>query len=96
MNLEELIPADKICLQYQVERTFIHSLGENGLIEIISVEEKQYVHCKHLRNLEKMMRLHRDLHINVEGLQAVEHLLNQISKLKKQNIQLKNRLGLYE
>ncbi|MDT0642023.1 chaperone modulator CbpM [Zunongwangia sp. F363] len=96
MNLEELIPAEKICTQYQVEHTFIHSLHESGLIEVVTVEETQYVHCDHLRNFEKMMRLHRDLHINIEGLQAVQQLLEQVQQLQKQNRKLRNRLNLYE
>lgn len=43
-----------------------------------------------------MIRLSRDLKINLEGLEAIHHLLGQIEKLQKDNRRLRNRLGLYE
>lgn len=96
MISDDLIPAEEICSLYKVERTFISSLYESGLIEIVTVERKEYLPCDHLRNFEKMMRLHKDLNINVEGLEAIHHLLDQVQKLQKQNVRLRNRLSLYE
>ncbi|SDS44407.1 chaperone modulator CbpM [Gramella sp. MAR_2010_147] len=96
MNKEDLIPAEEICVRYKVERQFVSSLYDSGIIEVITIEETEYVHCDHLANFEKMMRLHNELNINLEGLEAIDHLLKQIQKLQKDNLQLKNRLGLYE
>jgi len=96
MKNEELIPADEICVRYQVERQFVSSLYESGIIEIVTVQETEYIHCDHLADFEKMMRLHKELDINLEGLEAINHLLKQIQDLQKDNIRLRNRLGLYE
>jgi hypothetical protein len=96
MNLEDLIPTDEICTRYKVERTFVSSLYESGLIQIITVEETQYVHCDEISAFERLRRLHYELDINLEGLEAIQHLLGQVKKLQKQNRELKNRLGLYE
>ena len=96
MRNENLIPAEEICVRYKVERHFVNSLYESGIIEIITVEETEYIHCDHLGEFEKMMRLHKDLDINLEGLEAISHLLRQIRDLQKDNRQLRNRLGLYE
>ncbi|SDR96621.1 chaperone modulator CbpM [Christiangramia echinicola] len=96
MRNEELIPADEICVRYQVERQFVSSLYESGIIEIVTVQETEYIHCDHLAEFEKMMRLHKELDINLEGLEAINHLLKQIQDLQKDNVRLKNRLGLYE
>ena len=96
MRTEDLIPADEICIKYKVERQFIRSLNDNGIIELVTVEEIEYLPFNHLTNFEKMMRLHRDLEINMEGISAIHHLLDQLHKLKKDNRKLKNRLGLYE
>lgn len=96
MRNEDLIPAEEICVRYKVERQFVSSLYESGIIEIITVSETEYIHCDHLAAFEKMMRLHRELNINLEGLEAIDHLLKKINKLQKDNVQLKNRLGLYE
>lgn len=96
MNLKDLITTEELCVRYQVERTFIHSLSESGLIEVVRVEQKEYVHCDNLGEFEKMHRLHYDLNINLEGLEAIQHLLKQVKQLQKDNRRLRNRLDLFE
>ena len=96
MRIEDLVTTDEICAKYKVENTFISNLHESGLIEIVTVEQTQYIHCDKMAELERFMRLHYDLNINLEGLEAISHLLKQLQKLQKKNQELKNRLGLYE
>tara|TARA_R100000935_G_C2827711_1_gene163268 strand:- start:311 stop:601 length:291 start_codon:yes stop_codon:yes gene_type:complete len=96
MNLEELIATEELCERYKVEHTFIRSLSESGLIEIITIEQREYVHCDRMAEFEKMRRLHYDLEINLEGIEAVTHLLDQLRELQKTNRRLQNRLNLYE
>lgn len=96
MNLEDLITTEELCVRYHVERTFIQSLSESGLIEVIRVEQKEYVHCDKIGQFEKMHRLHYDLNINLEGLEAIQHLLKQVKQLQKDNRRLRNRLDLFE
>ena len=96
MKLEELIATEELCERYSVEHTFIRSLYNSGLIEVITVEKREYVHCNKMADFEKLMRLHYELDINLEGLEAIKHLLDRVNELKDQNIALKNRLGLYE
>lgn len=96
MNLNDLIEIDELCIRYEVEHTFIRSLSESGLIEVISLEQKEYVHCDKLTEFEKMHRLYYDLDINLEGLEAIQHLLKKLKELQKTNLQLQNRLNRYE
>lgn len=96
MNLEDFITTEEICTRYQVEHTFISSLHESGLMHIVIVEKTEYVPLEEVSEFEKLRRLHYDLNINLEGLEAIQHLLEQVKKLQKQNLQLRNRLNLYE
>lgn len=96
MKLEELIDTEELCERYRVEHTFIKSLYNSGLIEVIKIEKREYVRCDEMAEFEKLMRLHYDLEINLEGLEAIKHLLDRINELKNQNLALRNRLGLYE
>lgn len=96
MNLEDLIPTEEICTRYKVEHTFINSLHESGLMHIITIEKTNYVPLEEVGEFEKLRRLHYDLEINLEGLEAIHHLLQQVKKLQEQNRQLRNRLNLYE
>ena len=96
MNLEELIATDEICVLYHVEHAFINHLNESGLIEVISVEQKKYIHCDRISEFEKLRRLHYDLKINIEGIETIQHLLHKVKELQKENIKLRNRLNLFE
>jgi hypothetical protein len=96
MENEELIPLEVFCIQYQIEISFIQSLSEYGLIEIVAMEEKEYLHQEHIRDLERMIRLHYDLDINIEGIEAIAHLLQRVDHLQGEVNTLKNKLRFYE
>ena len=96
MNLEDLIATEELCIRYNVEHSFIRSLFESGLIEIVTIEQQEYVPFDMVAEFEKMHRLHYELDINLEGLEAIKHLLEQLKKLQAENLELKNRLNLYE
>jgi len=96
MNLDELIATEEICERYSVEHTFIRSLDNSGLLEVITIEKREYVHCDKMAEFEKILRLHNELEINLEGIEAIKHLLDKLSNLKDENMALRNRLGLYE
>lgn len=96
MDLKEYIPITEFCQAHHVEYAFIHSLNEHGLLEIIIIEEDEYVTKEQLRDLEKIMRLYYDLEINLPGIDAINHLLGKVSELQHEVRILRNRLKLYE
>lgn len=93
---EHLISTDEFCSHYKVEYSFIHSLHEHGLIEITTVDERSFVDHDNLKNIEKLVRLHYDLDINLEGIEAITWLLNRVKNMQDEIISLKNRLSMYE
>jgi hypothetical protein len=96
MATEQLITIQQFCTYYDVEVSFIDALNEHGLIEIISTEEARYIDQEKIRMLEKMINLHYDLDINIEGIDAISHLLDRVSQLQRELNALKNRLMIYE
>lgn len=96
MNNEQLIPVQQICIYHEVEYGFIHTLHEHGLIVMTTQGNEQYIAREQMPHLERMIRLHYDLDINVEGLDAIMHLLEQMDAMKHEMNTLKNRLLLYE
>jgi chaperone modulatory protein CbpM len=93
---ENLIPVDEFCIHHDIEITFIHSLQEFGLIEISAIKKKYFIDENQLRDLEKMIRLHADLNINSEGIDAISHLLRQLNDMQNEITLLKNKLRIYE
>jgi chaperone modulatory protein CbpM len=96
MQSNPLIPADQFCTQHNIELSFISTLHENGLIEIVTVEQTQFIPEAHLPELEKLIRLHYELDINLEGIEAITYLLQRVERLQNELKAIKNRLRLYE
>lgn len=95
MQPENLIPADVFCAHHHIEVSFIQSLQEYGLLEITTVEGKRFISEEQLNEAEKLKRLHYDMHINMEGLDAIRNLLHQMQHLQQEMMNLKNHLRLY-
>jgi len=96
MTNEEMVAAHEFCISHNVEISFLYSLSEAGLLEITTVEQAVFIKQDHLPELEKLVRLHYDLDINLEGIEAIHHLLQQIRTMQEEIKAVKNRLSLYE
>ena len=96
MEKGDLIRAEEFCNHYQVEFGFISALESSGLIEITTIEETGYIPQSQLPELEKLTRLRYDLDINLEGIEAIAHLLNRNKSLQERIRGLEERLRLYE
>ncbi len=96
MSQENFIPLHKICELYKVEMSFFNSLSEIGLIKIITIEKSNYIHQDKITDIEKMIRMHLDLDINIEGIDIAFNLLQKIGELENELNTVKNRLRIYE
>jgi len=96
MENEGLIPVEQLCSSYNIEHTFINSLRDYGLIELIIVEGRYCLLNEQLRDLEKIIRLHYELDINLEGIDAISHLLKRVDEMQTELSAVRNRLRLYE
>lgn len=96
MNTENFIPINTLCQHYKVEIKFFHNLNENGLIDIQLVDDIQYIHKDSIYEIEKIVRMHKDLDVNIEGIDIVLNLLQKIDALQTELHKVRNRLLLYE
>jgi hypothetical protein len=96
MSIENFIPLETLCTHYNVELSFFSNLNEIGLIEIQTVEQLQYVDQDSIYEIEKMIRMHQDLQVNLEGIDVVFNLLQKIDSLKQELMDVRYRLRLYE
>ena len=96
MKTGKLIAIDLFCANHNIEISFIISLQESGLIEIITIKETQFVVANELHQLEKFIRFYYDLGINLEGIETINHLLTRIGSMQDEICMLKNQLRLFE
>ncbi|HVW98766.1 MAG TPA: chaperone modulator CbpM [Mucilaginibacter sp.] len=89
--MTNLIAATEICTHHDVEYSFINSLGEAGLLQLKVVKKNTYVPEAELHRLEKMIRMHHELDINIAGIEAIFHLLEKIEMMQEEMRMLRNQ-----
>jgi hypothetical protein len=96
MKKKNIIPVEEYCSHYNIETTFIRSLDNHGLIELRQAEGTYHIDYSQLTVLEKYTHLYYDLEINLEGIEAISHLLERINNLQTELRVLKNRFPRFE
>ena len=80
---------------YEVEEAFIDSLCELGLIRVSDADKSRFVEYDELEELEQFVRWHNDMDINVEGIEALYHMLSRVKTLQIEIENLRNELQFY-
>ncbi len=96
MKNELLVEATKFCHLHNVEISFVRDLKHFELIEISEENDTSYLIADQLPKVEMLTRLYADLGINVEGLDAIRHLLEKMDTMRSEINDLKKRLNLFE
>ena len=96
METTDMIFLDEFCTSHQIEVSFVRSLEEHGLIQTIVVNETLCIQENELPKLERIMRLHNELNINSEGIDAIINLLKRIENMQNEIIELRNKLNFHE
>lgn len=91
----EFIYIEDFCSSHNITESFILELQEYQLVELKLVDDQQCIYIEELPKVEKFVRLHRDLDINLEGLEAIYHLLEKTMQLQNEIHILKKRLNRY-
>jgi hypothetical protein len=96
MNTAQRITVEVFATHQGVDVTFVHALHERGLIRIRVLQEQHFLEPGELARIEQLARLHYDLDINLEGIEAVCHLLDRMDTAQREAQMLRERLRLYE
>jgi len=96
MQADNFVLIDHYCEYTQTPVDFIYSLEEYGLIEIKKIESNVYVESHDIVEIERIGRLQNDLGINLEGIDALNHMIQKLDQLEYELKLVKNRLKIYE
>ena len=95
MNTDIIIISD-YCQKCHIDPEFILLLDEGGLIDLDVKGDESYLPVSQLRDVEQYTRMYYDLSINLEGIDAIHHLLKRIESMQEEISHLRQRLRLYE
>jgi hypothetical protein len=96
MDGKYMVAIDEFCASHKIEISFISSLRDCGLIEVITIRESDFIEVDQLQKLEKFIRLYYELDINLEGIETINYLLQRINSMNDEIRLLRNTLRLYE
>lgn len=96
MATRHLITLTDFCGYHQIDHAFIMSLHEAGLVKVTTVDQQTFIPQTELQKLERMIRLHHELEINIAGIEAISHLLERVELLNENIRMMRNKLQFYE
>jgi hypothetical protein len=96
MQDDSLIPASDLCIHHNIEMSFFYSLQEYGLLELVNREETIFIPTDQLSELEKLIRMHYELNINLEGIDVICHLLKRLEAAQQEVNHLRSLLKIYQ
>lgn len=77
------------CQYHEIAPDFVYALQESGLVKLEVQEEQHYITNDQVDVLEKYIRMHYDLGINIEGLEVISRLLTEMEAMERELMLLK-------
>ncbi|MEJ6980281.1 chaperone modulator CbpM [Pedobacter sp. P351] len=96
MTTGDLIAANDFCEFHHIEYSFIGSLEEAGLVQLVAHENQKFIEKAQLAQLEKIIRLSQDLDINIAGIEVIIYLLSRLEHMEEEISSLKNKVSFYQ
>ena len=96
MGTKKYISIREFCQGHSLEEDFLFRLQEYELIQIVEAQQGPAFPQDELDRIERMVRLYRDLDINPQGLQAIDHLLERMDTMQQEIHYLRRKLGRWE
>ena len=87
-----LIPALDFCKSHRVQTDLLEQYHSHGLVNIIYRQQDLFIPEPEVRKLEKIIVFHRELDINLEGIETILELLNKVEHMQQTITQLENKL----
>jgi chaperone modulatory protein CbpM len=94
MERDDLIPIEDLCRHYSVELTFVTDLNDYALLDFVRMEQALYLRKAQLNEFEMLCRMHYELDINMQGMDAIAHLLQKVKAMQEELNDLRLRADL--
>ncbi len=96
MANENYILVRQYCERTHISDSFINALNDYGLIHYKQIETEVYILDDEIPQIERFDRLYNDLGINLEGIDALNHMLRRLRNMESEMNTLRKRLRIYE
>lgn len=84
------IQIELFCEFHKVEIELVYSFVDYGFIEVIHENKQTFIPTSSIENLERCVRLSKDLGVNLEGLEVINNMRLKMLELHKELHDLKS------
>ena len=88
----EVIIVSDYCEKCHIEPSFIELLRDNGLIDVLYDNGQECLSFAQLPSVDRYSRMYYDLDINMEGIDAIHHLLQRMDEMQQEIDRLRSKL----
>lgn len=88
------IKITEFCENEKIETSFLLELNREGLLHLKKQEEVEYIDQNDLPQIEMFARWHYELGVNLEGIDAMRHMLERMKKMQRQIQILEKKLQI--
>ena len=96
MEEKVLVNVKEIMIHHQLDETFINQVESYQLVSFVIKNSQKFIIAEEMPRMEKIIRLHYDLEINMEGIEVIKNILDKMEALQDEVRKLQNRLNIYE
>lgn len=96
MKTDKFLLITEICQYYHIETDFFEEIEYHQLLDVHQISGQKFIHQKQLNRLEKILRLHDELDLNLQGIDVVFGMMDRIEKLERELRQTKSKLSILE
>lgn len=88
------IKITEYCENEKIETSFLFELNREGIVRLEKREESEYIDTHDLPEVEMFARWHYDLGVNLEGIDAMRHMVKRMKKMQKEIRELERKLRI--
>jgi hypothetical protein len=96
MKDKVLVSVNEIMIHHQLDEAFINKVENYQLVSFVIKNSQKFIIADEMPRMEKIIRLHYDLDINMEGIEVIKNMLDRMEALQDEVRKLQNRLNIYE
>lgn len=88
------IKITEFCENEKIETSFLLELNREGLLRLEKQEEVEFIDQNDLPQIEMFARWHYELGVNLEGIDAMRHMLERMKEMQRQIQILEKKLQI--
>ena len=88
------IKITEYCQNEKIETSFLIELHREGILHLEKREETDVIDQRDLPELEMFARWHYELGVNLEGIDAMRHMLKRMKKMQNEIHKLERKLRI--